>query len=330
MHSYLQRAIVTGVVLGATAARAFGQSDYRNTDAGRPLRIEDAVVVERHTLEFAFAPFRLERPRPGIERWQFEPRLSYGILPRTAIELRAPLVYREAAANPRSGLAGLGIGVFRNINDETPAFPSLAVSGEVVVPAGGAATRPTTFVIRGAATRSYSLGRLHFNAAVGTYNSIIYPQGTDTPGCTQNCGTKVAPPINDGPCEFEPPDGSMVASAAQAPAPQYLILPPPPDLVRAPSVTQGRRLLVGLAGDHSFPLWSTMVGADVFVERFSLSTSPADWSAEVGARHQLTPRMILDVGVGRRFTGTSPTWFATVGSTYELPLSTAGRHGNCP
>jgi hypothetical protein len=73
-----------------------------------------------------------------------------------------------------------------------------------------------------------------------------------------------------------------------------------------------------------------MFAADLFVERFSLSTSPADWTAEVGARHQLSPRVIFDLGVGWRFTGASPSWIATVGTSYSFAASAAGQHGNCP
>jgi hypothetical protein len=312
-------------VVGLHPSPGAAQSDYRNTDSGRPLRIEDAEATERYALEFSFAPFRLERPRAGIERWQYEPRLSYGIFPRTEIELRAPIVYRELGASPRSGLAGLGIGVFRNINSETPSLPSFALGGEYVVPAGGAATKPGSWVVRGAATRSFLLGRVHVNAAYGSYNSIAVPAPSST--CTQNCGGITFIPINDGPCELEPGDGGRLQSASLM-APMDQLTPPP--TAQQPTITTGRRLLVGIAGDHSFPLWSTMIGADVFVERFSLSTSPADWSAELGARHQVTPRVVFDVGVGRRFTGTSPSWFATVGSSYSFTTGGAGLHGNCP
>jgi len=319
---------MVGLLLGTASLRAAAQSDYRNTDSGRPLRIEDAEATERYALEFSFAPFRLERPRAGIERWQYEPRLSYGILPRTEIELRAPFVYRELNASPRGGLAGLGMSVFRNLNDETPSMPSFAVSGEYVVPAGGAATNPGSWVVRGIATRSYSLGRVHLNAAYGSYNSIAVPSSASST-CTQNCGGIKFVPINDGPCDLEPPDGGRLQSTSLV-APADQLTPPQPSGAQLTTITTGRRLLIGIAGDHSFPLWSTMLGADLFVERFSLSTSPADWSAELGARHQVTPRVVFDVGVGRRFTGTSPTWFATVGSSYSFTTGATGSRGNCP
>jgi soluble P-type ATPase len=321
----ISRAIALACVV--VGLPAFAQSEYRNTDSGRPLRIEDAESIEFRALEFQFAPFRLERPRAGIDRWQFEPRLSYGLLPRTELELRAPIVYREPGAYPRGGLAGLGIGMQRNFNDETPSLPSFALSGEYVIPAGGASTKPGNWVVRGAATRTFAPGRLHFNAAYGTYNLIVYPTIPSAPGCTQNCGGVTFIPLNDGPCEVEPPDpGTLDAPPPARPSRLFQTLP---DVAALATVRQGRRLLVGLGGDHTFPLWSTLFAADLFVERFSLSTNPADWTWEVGARHQVTPRVILDVGVGRRFTGASPSWIGTVGTSYSFATGTTGQHGNC-
>ncbi|MFI5312098.1 MAG: heavy metal translocating P-type ATPase, partial [Gemmatimonadales bacterium] len=306
-------------------ASAGAQSGYRNTESGRPLRIEDAEAIELNGLELQFAPFRLERPRPGIERWQLEPRLGYGILPRTELVLRAPIVYREPGTYPRGGLAGIGVGALRNFNDETPALPSFALSGEVVIPAGGAATKSATWAIRGAATRTFTPGRLHFNAAYGTYNLIVYPTQPAAPGCTQTCGG-IPFPFNDGPCEVDPAAGPIVEAPAFAPLRQFVLTPPQ----GLPTVRQGRRLLLGMAGDHSFPLWSTLLAADLFVERFSLSTQPADWTVELGARHQVTARVIVDAGLGRRFTGAAPAWFATFGTSYAFVADPLGLHGNCP
>ncbi|MBL8960841.1 MAG: hypothetical protein JNJ98_13385, partial [Gemmatimonadetes bacterium] len=35
-------------LLGAVAGPVRAQTDYYNLDAGRPLRVEDALVIERH------------------------------------------------------------------------------------------------------------------------------------------------------------------------------------------------------------------------------------------------------------------------------------------
>jgi hypothetical protein len=309
------------------SVKAAAQSDYRNTDSGRPVRIEDALPVERHSLEWQFAPFKLERLQANVDRWQFEPRVTYGILPRTELELRAPFVYRERTAMPRGGLAGLGVGFLRNFNNETPPWPALALSGEVLLPVGGATTKPATWVARVAATRTVAFGRVHFNVAYGTYNQVVYPDVAGSPGCTQNCGFETFPPIADGPCSLEPRGVDPVP----APQPSFQQFVAPPDLIaKLTSVKQGRRLLAGIAADHSLPLWSTLVVGDLFVERFSMSTQSADWSAEVGLRHQVSPRVTIDAGLGRRFTGSSRAWFATVGSSYTMATAGVGQRGNCP
>ncbi|HMA22270.1 MAG TPA: hypothetical protein VKO87_15795, partial [Gemmatimonadaceae bacterium] len=61
-----------------------------------------------------------------------------------------------------------------------------------------------------------------------------------------------------------------------------------------------------------------IVIADVFVEKLEGIGRPADWSAEGGARKQINQFLVIDGGIGRRFTGISPSWFATMGTTLTL------------
>src|SRR5688500_7867010 len=61
------------LLLGAAATSATAQTDYYNTDAGRPMQIEDAHAVERRAFEIQAAPFRLERSRGGAYHWGLEP-----------------------------------------------------------------------------------------------------------------------------------------------------------------------------------------------------------------------------------------------------------------
>src|SRR5688500_20382202 len=73
------------LLLGVVATSATAQTDYYNTDAGRPMQIEDAHPVERRAFEIQAAPLRLERSSGGTYHWGIEPELAYGILPRTNI-----------------------------------------------------------------------------------------------------------------------------------------------------------------------------------------------------------------------------------------------------
>ena len=58
------------VSLGGFATRADAQTDYYNTDRGRPVQIEDAYPTERYAFELKLAPVRLERARGGLYRWE--------------------------------------------------------------------------------------------------------------------------------------------------------------------------------------------------------------------------------------------------------------------
>src|SRR5690606_12307925 len=91
------RALVALVAL--TAALAAGplaaQTDFYNTDRGRPLRVEDAIVVERHAFELQAAPLRATRVARGITHWGVAPELAWGLLPRTQVEVAFPVAMRE-------------------------------------------------------------------------------------------------------------------------------------------------------------------------------------------------------------------------------------------
>src|SRR5688572_14514941 len=88
-------------MLGLPGA-AEAQTDYYNTDAGRPVLIEDAHPTERYAFELQLAPLRLERAAPGDYSWSVEPELAYGILARTHLEVGFPILYRDASASSSS------------------------------------------------------------------------------------------------------------------------------------------------------------------------------------------------------------------------------------
>ena len=86
------------------AATVAAQTDFYNTDRGRPVQIEDAYVTERHAFELKLAPVRLERANGGIYNWGLEPEIAYGILPRTQIEVGLPLAYVEVGPTAQRGV----------------------------------------------------------------------------------------------------------------------------------------------------------------------------------------------------------------------------------
>jgi hypothetical protein len=163
----LARIAAVAVVLAAPRAAA-AQTDYYNTDAGRPLTIEDAYPVERRAVELQAAPLRLERVLGGTYRWGIEPEIAVGLLPRTQFEVGVPLVYVDRVGDGgrrqrSAGAAGVDVSVLHTLNVET-AIPALAVSAGLLLPAGALGPDHAYGTVKAIATRTFSWARLHANA----------------------------------------------------------------------------------------------------------------------------------------------------------------------
>src|SRR3712207_3369837 len=103
-------ALLGGLVIPLAARPAAAQTDYYNTDAGRPVTIEDASPIERRAFEIQAAPLRVERLGPGVYTWALEPEVAYGVLPRTQAEVGFPLALIDGSGvGRRSGLAGVDL-----------------------------------------------------------------------------------------------------------------------------------------------------------------------------------------------------------------------------
>ncbi len=297
-------------VLSLAGSPLRAQADYRDLESGRPVRISDALPTERHAFDLDLTTFRLERLSLGRYRVQFEPRVAYGILPRTEISLRMPSFYRERSISPRGGVAGVGLGGEYQLAMEKLSIPALAVAAEAFVPTGPNALR-TSYSMKGLLTKSFPAGRIHLNAAYSTFAVRTSPQGV------------LAPPVIDGPCTVGVP-GDEISIRSFCGAPFNAVGPAP--LTRASasaatgSIVNKGKWTNGVALDKSFPLSSTLVAADVVVEKYEGIGRPADWCAELGSRHQVTQRIVVDGAIGRRFTGIAVSWFATFGTTLTAPL----------
>jgi hypothetical protein len=149
--------------LGTPAIRASAQTDYYNTDRGRPVQIEDAYATERYAFELKLAPVRLERAQGGAYRWELEPEIAYGILPRTQLEVGVPIAHSDAGAERRAGLAGLDLSVLHNLNTETRTLPALAVRADLLAPVGNLAPDRMYGSFTGIVTRTFRSLRLHAN-----------------------------------------------------------------------------------------------------------------------------------------------------------------------
>lgn len=148
------------------AAPAAAQTDYYNTDAGRPVVIEDAHPVERYAFEIQVAPLRMERTDEGAYHWEFEPELAYGIFRATHVEAGLHLDLTDQEEGGRAlGLGGVEIAALHNLNLETRTLPALAVAAEVLLPVGDFAPDGVYPTVKGIATRTFRWMRIHLNGS---------------------------------------------------------------------------------------------------------------------------------------------------------------------
>lgn len=258
MKTGILAALLAAVALGAPAA---AQTDYYNTDRGRPVQVEDAYPVERYAFELQFAPVRLERESGGTYAWEIAPELAYGIFPRTQLEVGFPIAFVDEGGEQQSGLAGIEIGALHNLNVETRTLPALAIGAEVMLPVGGLAPDEANASLRGIATRTFPFARVHANAAY-------------TFGSEADAGEEV----------------------------------------------EASRWMAGVAVDHTFPIRSVLVIADVFAEQPLADGAELAWTAEAGLRYQTSPQFNVDLGLGRRFAGGGQGWFLTFGAAHAFAV----------
>jgi hypothetical protein len=298
---------------GGTTAGA--QVSYRNLDGGFPVRVEDAAVTERYALDLDFLNFRYDELSNLRTRLQFEPSISYGILPRTETWIRVPVFYREKTAAPRGGIAGFGVGAMYELKLESLHIPALAVASEIFRPTGPNAL-PSSYSLKALLTRSFAPGRIHLNASIGTFAIRAGPSLVITcpPGST--CSGPSLPPL-DGPCD-------VGISAWLAPSLSCAAAQPTPAETNAHAlpgeIQTHNHWLLGAAVDKALPLSSTVFIADFFAEKFEGIGRRTDLTTELGARRQLTPRVVISGALGRHFSGAGHSTFVTAAMTFSRAL----------
>ncbi len=165
----IRRALLASALLasiGAPAARAVAQTDYYNTDRGRPVQIEDAYATERHAFELKLAPARVEW-MAGEATWDIEPEIAYGLLPRTHVEVGVPIAFTTTdLGTRRSGMAGLELSLMHNLNVETRTLPALGLRADLLAPVGPLAPDRTYGTFTGMLTRTFRPMRIHLNGQI--------------------------------------------------------------------------------------------------------------------------------------------------------------------
>lgn len=210
--------------------------------------------------------------------------------------------------------ARLGIGAMYQLNLETQYVPAVALASEFFQPTGPNAL-PASYSFRTIVTRSFAAGRLHLNGSIASYAVRAQPTLTITcpgkaaPGAT--CGGVTLPPL-DGPCSIG--TQSPISPMFYCAAPQSQLQSDAQAALPGQIETHSHWLL-GAGIDKPFPLASTLLVADVFAEKFEGIGRKTDASAEIGARRQITPQVVLVGGLGRHFRGAGFSTFMTLGAT---------------
>lgn len=253
--------VIAILLLAGCASPARAQTDFYNTDHGRPLQIEDAIPIGRYAIELQLAPIRIERGSRGTYHWGFDSRLEYGILPRTHLEIGIPFVWRDVAGRTAASLAGVDVVVMHALNAETITLPAIALSAGASLPAGALGPDRAFGTIGVLGTRSMAGAiRVHANA-----NYTFGPAARTGTGA-RDIG----------------------------------------------------RWLGGVALDKTIAVRSLLFGVETFARLPLSRTEDIEWNSAAGLRYQVDPRWVCDFGAGRRYTGSNPGWFLTLGSSYAL------------
>jgi len=173
-----------GLLLVAVPLQA--QTDYYNTDTGRPMLIEDASALERRGFELQVAPMRLTRVRGGVYTWGIEPEMAFGIANRTQLEIGLPIAYVDQRGGAGgTGITGLEMSLLHNLNVET-SIPAFAIAGDLLLPVGRFAPSRAYASVKGIMTRTFPAVRLHLNAQYTFGSDLSATSAAPVGGPAQN------------------------------------------------------------------------------------------------------------------------------------------------
>lgn len=263
------RRLLSAAISLLLAAPLCAQTDYFNTDAGRPLLMEDAYALERRGFELQVAPMRLTRAKNGAYTWGVEPELAFGFANRTQFEIGLPIAYIDQRIGGGAGISGVDMSLLHTINTET-SIPAFAVAADLLLPVGRFAPTRAFASVKGIMTRTFPKARIHLNAQY-TF-------------------------------------GPSVRSGSAAP------------IGAAAENIEVSRWIAGAAVDKTLPLRSILLTAELYARQSLRTNEPLEWNTGVGARYQVSPRWVVDGGVGRALTSTDHAWFLTGGGAYAFGL----------
>jgi hypothetical protein len=319
-----RRLLLRGIVLvGLFPASAIAQRHYANLHAGGPVRVEDAVPEAAGEIELRIPALRLDDPDAGARRLRLDPAVSFTPSSRTVLELGASYAWLGSLADPRGGLTGWDVAISQSVALEGRRMPAVTVAVDAFFPAGALRSGGTWSQVRTMVTRSRGRMRTHLNASVGQYRVEIVDAGATCKASSLlvklglTCDGSSPPVLPGGPCaSVGAPVPALIprhcSSAELAFTSDTTILV---TVARRP--LSGTRWFGGLGVDLDVPQWSTLVVADVYASRLVGLQARADMGAELGVRRQAGSRLVLELGVGRRFAGAFPGWTATGGVAWS-------------
>lgn len=152
------------LILIAAALPAWGQSDYRNLDPGRPIMIEDAQPIEFRALELQLGIPRYSRHRDKGWELSFEPELEWGF----ARDWQAGLAGEEAVVRDgesTTSFRDVQLHLLYNFNQEDERLPAMAIRPELTFGAGALGSEQTHVAVKGIVSKTIGLNRVHLNGS---------------------------------------------------------------------------------------------------------------------------------------------------------------------
>jgi len=155
---------VFALLAAASGARA-QDADYRNLDPGHPIAVEDAQPIEYRALELQYSFPHFTRERRGAWSIGLEPEFKWGIYKDLQFGLSSAYVAAHAAGRTVYSAHDHQLHLLYNFNQETRAWPALAIRPELTIRSGGLGSRHEHAALKGIVTKTLGLNRVHLNAS---------------------------------------------------------------------------------------------------------------------------------------------------------------------
>jgi hypothetical protein len=148
------KALLGATILSWPATLPAQLATFHNTERGRPFRVEDASPIPRYAVDLTLLP---AWKSGGDGQWALEPGLTYGLLSRTQIDVRVPILLAD-----ETNWSGAIVGAQHTLNVETRVLPIVALDASMLIPAGFVENAHPA--VAALATKTFRWGRLSMNS----------------------------------------------------------------------------------------------------------------------------------------------------------------------